>query len=141
MRATHRHSILATMAKGLTYPPDKIIRLAIVKIFSAFGGELRFRRLFGAVNIVLFHLGHAPIDEGALSWRCDKLARMGALLRVDDRTRNLNTVLGSGLRPGTLTAIYGRPCIVTDRYYSGPYDPWMHISYRMDPLHRLAAAL
>lgn len=139
---------MATMSKGMVICSSfTLIEKIISKIFSSLGAKIRFRRLLAATNKVLFHLGYQPITESDLSFHCFNLQADGTLMRLDSRLEadwnNPNSwVMGSGLRDGSIYSIYGRVSSrVYDRYPSTPYDPWEHVSYGMDPLHRLAAAL
>jgi hypothetical protein len=146
---------MATMCKGRAICSSfRLIEKIISKIFSRFEARIRFRRLFAATNQVLLHLGYHHIRETELSYHCWNLAADGILSRLDDRLEvdwnNPNSwVMGapavsSGLRAGNAYGVYGTISGRMKRdygYSSKAYDPWEHVSYEMDPLHRLVAAL
>jgi len=146
---------MATMTRGMSICSSfKLIEQIISKVFGRFEAKIGFRRLFAATNKVLFHLGYQPITESKLSYHCWNLAADGVLTRSDARLEIdwnkpnswvRGASVGSGLRSGSAYGIYGTITgRISSRVYghpSKPYDPWEHVSFEMDALHRLAAAL
>jgi len=146
MRATRRHSIIATMSKGLEicFSYKKIERI-IHKIFGRFEAKIKFRRLFAATNSVLFHLGYLPLMERDFNNCCCNLQIGGILTRIDGgQVADWNNPNWWVLPSGRVHGIYAKVRAGVSRLYgssSKPYDQWEHISFEMDPLHRFAAAL